>query len=362
MKLDNRMRWVRTAEAAAKAEETYELVYEFFSEAYIPGILEHENLKVGLILENPKSGLHNYQLIVKLPTNIGVAESDLEPTKNGYYSRGEVFELLNLFCIFFQCRFFLRHVISYVHTTKGIPFRGKFTNFYRYVDPVVDQHVFSEKKCNWAEIVPFLVKIQKLEFYNLEFSLSFQLYSKALKNIGIDHEIAYIQLVSAIEAFSSSDSKIVVLDEEDKIEAAAVDKMIENSEFSTDIKDELKNLFKYRKVQKKFILFITRNIGNYFEKDKTDLYKINAGNFENILKNIHKGRSNYLHAGHKMYLSDEMFKELNTDWDFDPSTGQIIDNRKWSKEEQLPYIASFENIVRTCILNFLDSVYFKQLF
>jgi hypothetical protein len=70
-----------------------------------------------------------------------------------------------------------------------------------------------------------------------------------------------------------------------------------------------------------------------------------------ILKAIYGARSDYLHNGEPMYLSQ--FMGPSRGWDIDPSLGMVADNRRFNPDKKLPYASWFENLVRTCLLNYL---------
>ena len=72
-------------------------------------------------------------------------------------------------------------------------------------EPAMHPTVFSGEQQDWSGLInPFMRSVANLdEQYHMRFILAVHHYAKALKYIGIDSEIVFIRLVSAVEALSS---------------------------------------------------------------------------------------------------------------------------------------------------------------
>jgi hypothetical protein len=79
--------------------------------------------------------------------------------------------------------------------------------------------------------------------------------------------------------------------------------------------------------------------------------KIRRAGLGKVLGTIYAARSNYLHAGEPMFLSQPI--KGGEKWDTDPTIGMIADNRSFTAGQKLPYAFFFEGLVRHCLLNYL---------
>ena len=247
-------------------------------------------------------------------------------------------------------------------TNHSLKMKIEHDFFYRKVNKVVHPKIFSETARSFAKggLSDFLDKVKKLEgSKHQNYILACHHYARSLKEVGVDSEMVFIRLVSAIETISR-DYKLNIHDNP-----------LNNQEF-TDLfdislmsKEQAKQLREILKVSKqgkiqiekskqKFIQFIddfSRGClkgGNW----KARHVKITRKNLPDVLSAIYNGRSGYLHAGEPMYLSQFMTHSAGK-WDTDPSLGMMIDNRRFSPSEKLPYTYWFENVVRHCLLNYL---------
>jgi hypothetical protein len=126
---DNRMSWIRNLETLNQSEEGsrwYEL--EIASECLIHGGFEYDNKKIScrfLTLEKDKNGLRKYLLRIQL------SKMDFTPNyqgrKEGYYFIGGVDgELLALFSLFFQCKFYTLASYSFLSEHEKIKTESDF--------------------------------------------------------------------------------------------------------------------------------------------------------------------------------------------------------------------------------------------
>jgi len=358
---DNRMEWIRTQENIKnkenKEEETYYVTYELASECRIPGLLKYGNFTFAPIaISEPNPKLYPFILKIEMPQGEKIAKSN--NSKYGF-KYGIIGELLSLFSIFLQSRFFLISTTYGELTDSGIPARTN--NKFAYIAPnkQIDKALFSTGNKKLTKLSKYLDKVKLLDskYHNL-FILSCYNYSLAVKEIGVDHEMAFVRLVSAIEALSS---KFIDLDEKEDILKnkniiSGIDKMnLDKSELNA-----LKNIFQNRNIQKRFIKFIELYSKGYFKGGnyKAKNLRIKKSNLNKTLKTIYTARSKYLHLGESMYLS--LFIRGFDKWDIDPTLGAYIGSKYFKKSNKLPYVKFFEGLVRHCILNFLEQNLIKN--
>lgn len=347
---DNRMGWIRNIENLSKKNKHYLVEYEIGSECRIPGLFAYMNDGISckfFTLGKDKYGLYHYILKIQYP--------ELEPPyynknadESGYYFKGGVLgEILSLFSLFLRCRFYLISAISRDVKTE-------YSFIYKSCDPEIHPQIFGNNRRNFAMgLNGLLDSIKKLdEKYHQRFILACHHYLKALREVGIDHDMVFVKLVSAIEALS----KFTELNtKDDVLKDKGISDFIDRCSLSKEEKMELKIIFDNRKSKRRFIRFIEEYSKGFFKggRFKAPQLKIKKSDLPKTLSIIYDARSGYLHNGEPMYLSQPM--RGGQKWDIDPAIGAIIDNRRISERKKVPYTYWFEGLVRHCLLKFLEA-------
>jgi hypothetical protein len=162
---DKRMLWLRTLDVASVPGGAEYLEAEFASEVLIPGLLIYrEGVVISrcITLVADPAGLYKYALRLRLPAAETLRS---EGTRKGYLFRdGPIGELIALF--------------------SG-----------------VDSIVFSPSDRNFTlSLPPFLDDVSALpERYHQRVATAVDHYARGLRNIGLDGEMVFVRLVSAIE-------------------------------------------------------------------------------------------------------------------------------------------------------------------
>lgn len=345
------MLWVRNLEQLEinPTEETMTAVIG--SELSVAGVLD---IRQGAILAGPttyepnESGLYKHELRIKLARfDAGLGDG----TRKGYvYKDGPLGELAALLSLVFEARTFILSTTigclsdhSIPLTTEFAPRRGRYGH---RVDPVV----FSDRQRTFPEeATPFLQRLLRLPAkHHQAFMLAAHHYARALREIGVDDEMVFIRLVSAIEAIST-DQKIP----NDPLYKKTLENLVNLDAMTPSERKELENLFAVRKAVRKFSEFMKTHSKGFLRggKSKAPHTRITRSKLPDVLEAIYDARSNYLHRGDPMYLS-QRFGEY-PQWHMDPSAGMIIQNRRYSAEEKLPYAHFFHSLVRHCLLSFV---------
>jgi hypothetical protein len=353
---DNRMGWIRNLEALQAGRPPYTVEYELGSDCRIIGLLDYDQARMicaPVSLEQSRSGLFLYNLTMKYPL---YPQANLKADDKGYYFKDGIFgELLALMSLHFRCRFFLISTRSLPDDpTRGMTIKREYDISYRKCDPAVHPPVFENKtERNFAtDLKDFLGLAKRLDTsLHQKFMLACYHYARALKEIGIDAEMVFIRLVSAIEVLSQD---LTLENRDDALEAQEIVGLIAGSKLSSESKRELQAIFDVRKSRKKFSRFIEQYCEGFFEETTSapDHTKIKSDDLSKVLNAIYTARSKYLHAGEPMFLSMPM--RGGETWDTDPGFEMIIDNRVLTASQKLPYTWFFEGLVRTCLLNFLQ--------
>ena len=364
-KNDNRMAWIRNIEKLERSDKnSYFFEHEIATECHIPGVLGYKNGKIllsGLTIEKNKKGLYHYLIRIQ-HSKSEEPYYNQKANKKGYYFRdGILGELLSLFSLYFQCRFYLIATYFGELTNKGMKIKRENDFLYRPCNHLIHPKIFESKRNrNFAiGLSDFLDSIRNLNpEKHQQFILSCYHYAKALKEVGIDREMVFIRLVSSIEVLAKD---IDLKQKDNPLNNKEFDRIFTNAIMSSAQRNQLKNILKVSKnnlinIEKsklKFIRFIERYSTGCFKGGnwKVKHLKINKKNLPKYLKKIYNARSAYLHNGEPMYLSQ--FSGVAKGWDIDSSLGMIVDNKNISMSKKLPYEYCFEDIVRCCLLNYL---------
>ncbi|MBZ5657787.1 MAG: hypothetical protein LAO56_21195 [Acidobacteriia bacterium] len=352
---DNRMGWIRNLEALADGRRQYTVEYELGSECQIPGLLDYADGKIicgPMSTEESRDGLWLYNLILHYP--LGPHDYNRKADEGGYYFKdGILGELLALMSLFFRCRvYFISSRLLPGNPSLGMAIKREYPFLRVKCNPGIHPPLFQSPTENLAAgFKEFLDVVKRLDQeLHQNFILACHHYARAVKEVGVDAEMVFIRLVSAIETLSAD----LPLDQkDDKLEKQGVTDLIEKSTLPKELKSELKTVFDVRKSRKKFVRFIEQHSSGFFKGGnfKAKHLKIKRANLGKVLSVIYTARSKYLHAGEPMFLSQPI--KGGEKWDTDPTSGMIVDNRSFSPSQKLPYAYFFEGLVRQCLLNYL---------
>ncbi|MEK7524009.1 MAG: hypothetical protein AAB588_03170 [Patescibacteria group bacterium] len=352
--MDNRMGWILAMEEVEKVEDkdTYFIDHEICSEVRIPGVLDYGNgsLMCALFQEEDKNGLFTYAIRLKhVYKEYKFDESKY--SKNGYYFKdGLIGELMAIFSVYFQARFYLKATVSGELTSKSV--RSRYENDFRYVrpNPYRNFEMFTAyQKRNWANedgLKAFLDRMRSIDQeYHQNLTHAFFWYAEAIKEIGLDSQMFFIKMVSAVEALlkllpksaDALDKKLTKLYKEKKFEPTEV--------------QEINNWLENRKIRHRFILFFEKYAIGFCKggKRKPAHGYIQKEDVNDYAGKIYDARSAYLHSGKPMYLSQDMAMENAKCWDLDGSSGMMADRKKFDDKEKLPRTRWFERIVNHCL-------------
>ncbi|HUK31292.1 MAG TPA: gamma-glutamylcyclotransferase [Candidatus Acidoferrum sp.] len=358
---DNRMGWIRNLQALASGGQDYIIEYELGSECQIFGVLDYANgqmILAPMSTEESRDRLWLYNLTLHFASG---PNFNPEADDTGYYFKdGILGELLALMSVRFQCRFYLiSSRLLPPNPSLGMTIKKEYPFVRVRCNPGIHPPVFQRPKGSFTDdFKEFLDTVKKLDkSLHQDFILACHHYARAVKEVGVDPEMVFIRLVSAVEALSKN---LTLNRKDDTLEEQQIADLIVQSHLSTDNKNELKNIFDVRKSRKKFVRFIEQHSSGFFTGGnvKAKHLKIRRGKLAKTLNAIYTARSKYLHAGEPMFLS-QPFKG-GEKWDTDPTSGMIVDNRSFPAGQKLPYAWFFEGLVRHCLLNYLKEQSMSQ--
>ena len=362
---DNRMAWIRNIDKLKESNNgSYFIEHEVATECHIPGVLDYDGGKIlcaGLTMAKNKNGLYHYSIRIQ-HSKSEEPYYNKKANKKGYYFRdGIIGELLSLFSLYLQCRFYLTATYSGELSSKGLKTKIEHNFLYRPCNHQIHPKIFENNKSrNFAiGLSDFLNSVKTFKpKQHQQFILSCYHYAKAIKEVGIDREMVFIRLVSSAEVLAKN---IVLTQRDNSLLGKKFSDIFKNCNLCKNQKEQLKEILKIGKdglinIEKsrlKFISFIKKYSkgclkgGNWKAKD----LKISRKDLPKALRKIYDARSGYLHNGEPMCLS--LFWKRAKGWDTDPSLGMLVDNRRISVTKKLPYEYWFENIIRCCLLNYL---------
>ncbi len=353
------MAWIRNFEKLEKetSKDKNYVNYEIKSECNIAGLLRYNDEK---LLCGPlghvkgEDGLRTYIVRLQIPDfEVG---SYKQATKKGYFYKGGVVgEFMVLFSLFLRCRFYLDRSISGELSSTSIPIMLEHPIPRVKVHPISHPAIFDQKGVgrNFASKIPQLldqVKCLPVEIHQ-DFILAGSNYLKALREIGIEGEMVFVRLVSAIEPLSK---KFKLKRKDDMLSDLDIDDLLSKSRLNTDQKNEIKQILEVRKAKKKFIRFLEHYSKGYFKgggvkNPRTRIYKRDLAK---IAGRIYDARSAFLHAGEPMYLS--RLRSSGSKAHTEGSLGMTIDQREFGENQKMPFTDWFEGLVRHCLLRYLD--------
>lgn len=352
IKPDDRMLWIRNLDGNHVSDEFETIEAEIGSESRINGLLNYNDCAIlfGPITHNPDiTGLYKYLLRMRFHSQSPDAQN---AKRNGYlFSEGNIGELVALTSLFLQARFYVLSTNIGHLTSHSIPVKTEFWPLRIKFGQNVDPTIFSATDRNLAiELPSFLNHIRLIPAkYHLTVALAANHYARALREIGVDEEMVFVRLVSAIET-AAFDQPI----SNDPLSNKTVEDLFRTDELTDPQIQELKKLLHTRKAQAKFISFLEQFSSGFFEgmPEKPTHTQVTPATLSSVAEAIYNARSDYLHIGYPMYLSDPAFPE----WHMDPSVGMTWQNRSYTANQKLPRADFFHRLVRHCLL-----AYFKSL-
>jgi hypothetical protein len=352
--LDDRMLWIRSLEGDAISNGYDSIEVEIGSECRVNGVLDYEDgaILLGASTHSPSSeGLYKYMMKLKLRS---LATKPRFGKRNGYLFRdGQVGELVALISLFLQARLYILSTTVGHLTSHSLPIKTEFrplrVRFSSNIDPIV----FSAADRNFATgLSTFLDQIRRIPSqYHLAVALSSNHYARALREIGVDEEMVFVRLVSAIET-AALDQTV----KDDDLSGKTPEELFRTESLTASQIQELGNLLRTRKAKAKFIAFLERFTSGFFEgmPVKPPHTQITLSKLASVAGAIYNARSGYLHNGYPMYLSHYM--PAFPDWHMDPSLGMIWQDRSYTVDQKLPRADFFHRLVRHCLLSYFVSL------
>ena len=354
MPVDNRMLWIRNLDGLdVDTAETAEA--ELGSEAQVFGMLDYNNgaILCGLATGQPdEHGLYKYVLRLAYPPD---TEYDwTQVTKKGYVYRDGTFgELSAIISFYLRVRMFVLSYSELRISRTSAPHKVEFSVLRRRVDPRRDPIVFGRSyDRNFIHGLPgFLDTLRHLpQQHHYPVMMAIDHYARSLREIGLDDEMVFVRLVSAVEAASGEFRPT------DALSTRKISELVNVSVLSPSELKEIEKLFATRRAKARFVEFLDRYSKGFIKGGRTKAphTRVTRSNLRDLLSNIYDARSNYLHRGDPMYLSEAIPHDPK--WHTDATVGRHWQSRKFTTREKMPYIHFFHRLVRHALLAYIEEL------
>lgn len=249
----------------------------------------------------------------------------------------------------------------------------KSSSDYVDIDVVCGETETIVGETNLGDLSKWLPLTENLEkaIYD-KYILAARFYQRALEMIETATDMAYLNLVSAIETLSS-DTDI------GRIEIASFDRGLSDAirkvnppDLREEIEGRIINSIPF--IKRKFVEFIKRHVDDSFwdYRRRPETHgRVEPDDLEGLLKNIYDQRSRTLHTGELfpeyIYLSTKLTDISHLDYNTAikrigrnymeeiPGYSMTMDDRSWKAGEYIPYPHFFERLVNHVLKNYLKA-------
>jgi hypothetical protein len=346
----HQMFWVRILDAlAARGAEPSVIEAEVAAEVLIPGMLtyaDHAIVFGPTTFAPDASGLYKYLLRVKSPTPGEPIAFDTvlkTSSRGGYLLPGApVTELVALFSLALQARLFVLATVERPLDPQYLP-RKTDCDVLRATGDLGHQDglLFSSlEDRNIVSLPPLLDAIRRIPAkHHLELAVAADHYARAVRTIGLDAEMVFVRLVSAIE-------RVMPEHPSDSLS----EKLLALEGLSDAEREELKVTLQARRARVRFVAFLDRYSKGFFDGEPKEPAhtQVTPENLPDVATAIYRARSGYLHGGDPMYVSRRMGQFPA--WHMEPTVGKWEQNRAFTAAQKLPTTEFFHRLVRHCIL------------
>lgn len=347
MEDDKRMYFIRNMEALQNEPgETEVTEYEVIADSRVIGELTYGPYYLVIWEFSSKRQGEDRKLCLRIKEKL--PESD-NPSlklakKSGFYHGGGITdELVALSSLFLRRRLKLGSMVRRNDQPTMIDFKSLTTEIDK---PLLLGESNIEVLSKWIKLVEGLIPK-----YHLRYILAVKFYHRALLLIEDEPDLAYLNLISAIE----------ILCQETDIGQIGLNDLDTNlSELVESVNDEaIRNALKRailkreRFIKRRFTEFILQHIEKEFwtEGIRPEHGQIKPDDLSGILNTIYDQRSRTLHNGEPFPVS--IFYPPLLDAEIDFSLGMSSGEKKWEPKDFIPYPHFFERLVNHVLKTFL---------
>lgn len=345
MKYDQEMYFIRNIKELKKDDiETISTEYEVITDSHIVGDMKFGPYYFAIWEFSLKKEGEKRKLCLRMNERSqttfipGVSES----RKDSYYHGGRIAdEIVILASLFLRRRLILGPQVR----RDGKPELIRRDIKYRWNDEqlVKGRSSLKDLEPSFKQLETFEPKLHQ------RFILSVKFYHQAIEIIEERSTMAYLNLVSAVEALCQDFDigEVKIKDIDDKL-AELVDK-IEDRELKSELEKHI--MKRNRLLKRRFVSFILAHLDDSFWEENRPKYGlIEPKELQNLLKRIYDQRSSTLHSGEPFPPID-----LTTDGE-EICTAISVSHmeKEWKRHEFIPYVHFFERLVNHVLKNFIS--------
>lgn len=183
----------------------------------------------------------------------------------------------------------------------------------------------------------------------LSFMLGLKFYSQALRQMDSEPDLAFISLISAVEAVAGTHYSEDVVGFDDEMEQLLA--RIEDQELQSELRQVLwRRAAVKRKVLKFFADYITPEFWSDSTRPPEEWQRVQEADYLVLMKRMYDVRSGFLHAGKP--IPPMVFHSVGGA-EMDSSSSMQSGMRKWERNEYLPHISFIERLVNHLLNEYL---------
>jgi len=268
--------------------------------------------------------------------------SSMTADRFGFYHGGVIpSELVALASLFLRQRLRLGPIVRMDDSPRLLPEKHGW----------IDREIVSGES-NFGELANWLARAERLKpDLHEPFVLCAKLYQQALELIESKPDLAYLNLVSAIEVLASRhDLEKPTLDEVYP-DIAALTGRVQDDELRSGI--EQKIVAKERLIKRKFVEFIVTHTDETFwsSGSRPQHGRVEPRQLKELMEKVYDQRSRTLHSGEP--FPPNVFHPPLLDEEFPIGVEMSVGERKWLPEDLVPSPHFFERLVNHVLKNFL---------
>jgi len=342
--VDKRMLFIRNMEDLEKEGIAFtEIEYEVITDANVIGELQYGPYFFRVWELTPKNPGEERKLFLRI-REVSNRDIDYDNAKrDGYYHGGDIAdELVILSSLFLRRRIKRGHVLRIGDTPVFYDKKGTH---------IIDTQLIDGQN-NLVELASWFDLIKTLdESSHLKFILASKFYNKAIEIIEEQPDMAYLNLVSAIEVLCQDtdigDTRIADFDQH----LFNLINTIENAELQNKIEEAI--VGRERFIGRRFVQFILNHVDeSFWNYDlRPQLGRVEVGELPRLLKKIYKQRSDTLHSGEPFPPS--VFTSPLHGCEIDFSLATMVREKRWEAKDYIPNPYFFERLVNHVLKNYL---------
>lgn len=342
--IDNRMYLVRNIDALKSEDvESHIVEYEVITDAHIVGEFTYGPYYFTIWEFSDKQKGEERKLCLRIREKVfSNGERPWESaSKSGFYHGGGIAdELVALSSLFMRGRFKLGSMVRMDDIPRLISVKRGW----------IDEQLVKGES-NLGEMPQWLKLVEGLNpDHHQKFILAVRLYHQALILIEEQPDMAYLNLVSAIETLcqESSIGEVTLADFDPQLSELVGS--IENEDLRSRIEQAI--LGRERFIRRRFVSFICDHIEEDFWTGERPKYGIiTPEQLPDLLKRIYDQRSRTLHTGEAFPPSVFSPPVMGAEIDF--SFGIVSGGKKWDPKDFLPHPYFFEKLVNHVLKTFV---------